>query len=287
MNTLEDFVCYDRMAIEPLAALDWQTEEIPWRNTDTDWNDYAAVVIRSPWDYQEDCDEFLSCLETIEASQAILENPLPLVKWNIEKNYLRDLEQHGMPIVPTLWAKNFARNQINDWRTELHSTELVIKPIVGAAASNTWRMGPNISDETLSQISTAHKDGPFMVQRFLPQISTEGEFSLFYFGGKFSHAILKCPKPGDFRSQEEYGSELISITPESNLLQAGERSLATLQKCGHAIPLYARVDLIRLEETVDGFAIMELELIEPSLYFNMDDASAQRFAEAIDTRLSL
>ena len=285
MDSLEDFVCYDRLAIEPLAALGWHAEEIPWRNPDINWNDYAAVIIRSPWDYQENQDAFLRCLERIEASDTLLENPLPLVKWNFQKTYLRDLEQNGMPIVPTLWASNFEPSQIKAWQTQLKSTELVIKPVVGAAAHNTWRMNAKLSDSTLEEISKAHKDGHFLVQPFLPQIASEGEFSLFYFNGEFSHAILKRPKPGDFRSQEEYGSDLISITPETNLQNAGERCLSSLQQCGHEIPLYARVDLIRLEEGTDGFAIMELELIEPSLYFNMDGAAADRFAQAINTRL--
>ncbi len=285
MDSLEDFVCYDRLAIEPLAALGWQAEEIPWRKPDTNWNEYAAVIIRSPWDYQQNQDQFLACLEKIEASSALLENPLPVVQWNFQKTYLRDLKQNGMPIVPTLWASHFDPCQIAPWQTQLKSTELVIKPVVGAAAQNTWRMGGELSADTLSEISAAHKDGHFMVQRFLPQISTEGEFSLFYFNGDLSHAILKRPKPGDFRSQEEYGSDLISITPETNLRKAGERCLSSLQQCGHAIPLYARVDLIRFEEAIDGFAIMELELIEPSLYFNMDSAAASRFAQAINIRL--
>lgn len=113
-----------------------------------------------------------------------------------------------------------------------------------------------------------------MVQPFMSAIVTEGEFSLFFFGSEYSHAILKTPKTGDFRVQEEYGGQLQRIEPEPLLLALSRQALAAIP----AATLYARIDWVRAGE---GFALMELELIEPSLYFNLDSQAAERFARVL------
>jgi len=110
-----------------------------------------------------------------------------------------------------------------------------------------------------------------LLQPFIESIVTEGEFSLFFFGSEYSHAILKTPKKSDFKVQEEHGGVLTTIEAESSLLVCARQVLAAV----NPKPLYSRVDFIR---TPSGFALMELELIEPSLYFNMDPSSPARFA---------
>jgi glutathione synthase/RimK-type ligase-like ATP-grasp enzyme len=115
-----------------------------------------------------------------------------------------------------------------------------------------------------------------MVQPFMPRILDEGEYSLFYFNGEYSHAILKVPAAGEFRSQEERGAEIRSVTPESLLRSRVEQAMATL----HPAPLYARIDLVR--DAMDDFRVMELELIEPSMYLRTEAGAPARFAQAID-----
>jgi hypothetical protein len=119
-----------------------------------------------------------------------------------------------------------------------------------------------------------------MVQRFMPAILVEGEYSLFFFNGVFSHAILKVPAEGEFRSQEERGADVRAVTPEPSLLRRAESALAAIG----SIPLYARVDMVR-DDTAD-FRVMELELIEPSLYLRTDSGAPPRFAEAVDNWFS-
>ncbi len=115
-----------------------------------------------------------------------------------------------------------------------------------------------------------------MLQPFIRSIVEEGEYSLFYFGSQFSHAILKQPQPGDFRVQEEHGGSFWSVTAEDSLKRVAEQVIHVLAE----ELLYARVDLVRLD---DGQPVLiELELIEPSLYFQEDPASAQLFAETLD-----
>ena len=115
-----------------------------------------------------------------------------------------------------------------------------------------------------------------MVQPFMPRILDEGEFSLFYFNGKYSHCILKVPAGGEFRCQEERGGAIRAVQPADEMKSLGQRVLAALDRT----PLYARIDIIRGE--TGGFLLMELELVEPSLYLKATPLAPQRFAAAID-----
>ncbi|MGY8690993.1 MAG: hypothetical protein ACKVHP_25045 [Verrucomicrobiales bacterium] len=115
-----------------------------------------------------------------------------------------------------------------------------------------------------------------MLQPFIPDVIATGEHSLFYFGGQFSHCVLKTPTTGDFRVQEEHGGLIETAVPAKDLLAAGQRVIDAI---GTSL-LYARVDLVRMPDGAP--ALMEVELIEPSLYFNYDDLSPVKFAEALD-----
>lgn len=277
MDSLENFFAYDDMAFEPLKAQGWQAELISWRKPNVDWSQYAVVVIRSSWDYQSDASAFLTCLEVIESSGARLENPLKLVKWNISKDYLRDMQQQGINIVPTLWFKTFNLAQIQQGFLQFDCQQLVIKPLISANADHTYRITPQSLHAMHKQLASEFAGRPFMLQPFLAAIVEEGEYSLFYFAGNYSHAILKRPKNGDFRVQEEHGGMLQSIEPCEDMLTCARHALASLPDEA----LYARIDLVRHQ---GEFALMEIELIEPSLYFNMDPQAAQRFADAFVER---
>ncbi|MGO4891348.1 ATP-grasp domain-containing protein [Flavobacterium sp. W21_SRS_FM6] len=273
MDSLANFFAYDQLLIEPLAQQGWIADLVSWRSTSVQWADYDVVIIRSTWDYQSDVQAFLQCLVKIEASGARLENSLKLVKWNISKTYLKDMQNQGINIVPTLWFEAFDLAKIQQGFMYFDTEQIVIKPLVSANADDTFRLSV---EQLLAAESTLHhlfNQRPFMLQPFLSAIVEEGEFSLFYFAGHYSHAILKQPKHGDFRVQEEHGGQLKTIEPDEAMLTSARHALASLP--GDA--LYARVDLVRYQ---GEFALMEVELIEPSLYFNMDPASPQRFVNA-------
>jgi glutathione synthase/RimK-type ligase-like ATP-grasp enzyme len=282
MDSLDDFVCYDHLLHQPLAERGWSVDTLPWRHPDIDWDTYDAVLIRSPWDYQQDADAFIKLLERIEASSARLENSLELVKWNIRKTYLRDLEQAGIDIVPTLWAEGLDERLSGAVEKLGSPRALILKPQVSANADDTFRIAAHRWPVELQQLKPLFDRRPLMLQPYLPAIEQEGEFSLFYFGGAYSHAILKTPASGDFRVQEEHGGRLLGIEPDATLRSVADRVLDGISRLLQE-PLYARVDLVR-----DGAAwrLMEVELIEPSLYFNMDPLSAARFAEAFERRMA-
>lgn len=282
MASLQDFVCYDHLLHQPLAERGWCVSTIDWRRDDTPWQDYEAVIIRSPWDYQQDPELFLARLDQIVASGARLENSRELVRWNIRKTYLRELEELGVVLVPTLWGDRFDTRWIDRLGDLGDPDELVIKPQVSANADDTYRFARKEWKERSRQLYRIFKERPCMLQACIPAITDEGEYSLFYFGGDYSHAILKSPKAGDFRVQEEHGGQLRSVAPEPALRESADAVLQAIVRT-QELPLYARIDLVRHQ---DRFLLMEVELIEPSLYFNMDTQSARRFADAFVARMA-
>lgn len=282
MDSLADFEAYDYLFDAPLLALGWETELISWRKADVNWSSYDAVIIRTPWDYQDDMDGFLSVLTAIEESTAHLENSLAVVRWNINKSYLQTLAKNGVLIVPTLWPEQCSVNEIAGYFAHFATDQIVLKPRVSANADNTFWLTKADFTAQESLISAAFIDRELMVQPFISSVCQEGEFSLFYFNGQYSHAILKTPADGDFRVQEEHGGRLLSIEPEAELRRVADHTMQVIQ-AQHGELLYARVDFVRYQDT---FALMEAELIEPSLYFNMDHESPERFAKAFVARMA-
>lgn len=263
----------DEHAVEPLARRGIEVETIPWDRPDTDWKRYDLVVIRSTWDYQHHAETFLATLEEIEAATRLC-NSSAIARWNMRKTYLRELEQQGVPIVPTIWREGLARGGLRTLFDELGSDEAVIKPVMSGNAEGAWRLDHEHARDLAGVIEAYFHGRPLMMQAFEQAIVEEGEFSLIYMGGAFSHAILKVPKSGDFRVQEEHGAEIVAIKPEPALRAAADAAMAAI---GEKL-LYGRADLVRHGA---GFRLMELELVEPALYLRMDPGAPDRFADCI------
>lgn len=275
-----DFVIDDDLAIQPLSELGWRVSTLPWRQTDRPWSDFDIVIIRSTWDYWNSLPEFLAALEEING-QTRLANPLGLVRWNLEKTYLRDLEENGnIEIVPTLWPGSLQAGSIEDFQQALASKDIVIKPVVGANGERVVRVTPDKSLEYKKHIVDWYRDRPCMVQPFISGVLIEGEYSLFFFNGVYSHAISKVPADGEFRSQEERGAEIRMCSPGESLLDSAQNAIDALG----SPPLYARVDMVR--GPAGNWLLMELELIEPSLYLRTAPGAAGGFAAAIEQWVS-
>ena len=277
MHSLDGFECDDELTLEPLRHCGIEVASIPWRET-TEWQQFDAVVVRSPWDYQSRFQEFIEVLRTIDRSGTQLWNPLALMEWNLHKSYLFDLQSRGVPIVPTIRGSDLTADRLRSLPAELGTPEIVMKPIVGAGAHRTHRLRFPWTDVAEEAAVSDHAASEYLAQPYLRAIADEGEYSLIYLEGQLSHAILKTPKPGDFRSQEEFGSRLAQITPDAQLQSHGDRVMAALP----TPPLYGRVDLIRHN---GGFALMEVELVEPALYLRQALGAAERFAAALANML--
>ncbi len=279
-DNLEDFFIYDDLVKPHLAKLGWKVDDVSWTNETVDYNTYDAVVVRSTWDYQAHPEQFLATLTRIEKSSAKLENPLALMQWNFTKSYLKELQAKGVDILPTIWLSEFDGKAIKEAFGHFNTQEIIIKPLISANADHTYRLSEEDFLFQQQSLKEAMKGREIMVQAFEKNIIAQGEFSLFYFNDEYSHTINKLPAKGDFRVQEEHGGELVSTEPTPSMLALAQKTLKALPTSA----LYARIDML---ETTTGFAIIEVELIEPSLYFNMDKASPKRFANALLARLNI
>nr|WP_297349874.1 hypothetical protein [uncultured Glaciecola sp.] len=276
---LEEFFVYDRLLEAPLKSLGWELTEVSWHAKNHNWDQYDAVIVRSTWDYQAHCEDFLACLQVIDNSAAVLCNSMSLIEWNISKRYLKELENKGVPIIPTLWADELKESNFAAAFAKFDCDEIVIKPYISANADGTYRLTPAKVTEQLPLIMQEYKDRSAMIQPFLTSILEEGEYSLFYFNSQYSHAICKKPAKGDFRVQEEHGGQLTSIEPSKAMFAIAEQTIDALPEEA----LYARVDIVSLN---GALMIIEVELIEPSLYFNMDDTSAEFFANVFASQFA-
>ncbi|MFC4701117.1 RimK family alpha-L-glutamate ligase [Glaciecola siphonariae] len=273
-DNLEDFFVYDDLVKPFLRRLGWAVEDVSWRNKYIDYNQFELVVVRSTWDYQDDADAFLACLRRIEQSNAVLENAYDLMHWNISKSYLQDLSNKGVQTLPTLWPERFSLTEVEDAFNHFNTEKLIIKPLVSANADHTYLFTKTELGKIATRLEQTFSDRAFMIQAFEKSVKTQGEYSLFYFGNAFSHGICKMPAQDDFRVQEEHGGQLTSLVPTEPMLALAEQTIQALP----APALYARIDMLNTER---GLEIIEVELIEPSLYFNMDEDSASRFAQVI------
>lgn len=273
MDDMGDFVSDAELAVAPMAELGWAVEMVPWRRA-VDWDDYDLVYICTPWDYQDDVDAFLDVLETIERSPALLVNGLDLVLWNLEKTYLRELEMRGADIVPSRFFERFDADRVAACFRAHGTDRIVVKPVVGANADHIAVLTEPLADATADELRQVFTDRPFFVQPFVDSVQTEGEYSLFFLGGDYSHAILKTPKPGDFRTQEEHGADILGIEAPADLVETAHSVLGVV----NPQPVYVRADFVRSR---GRFLLMELELIEPSLYLRTDPGAPARFATAL------
>jgi len=280
MTDRQGYTIDDELALAPLGERGILVDTLAWNQEGIDWSRYGLVVVRSTWDYQHRIEAFLARLAEIEASGARLQNDLDLMRWNLDKRYLRDLAEQAVPTIPTLWLDRLPAGALASLFDELQTEVMILKPQVGAGAHGAWKLTRDNLAGQASEIEAFYGDRTLMAQPFVPSVESEGEISLIFFEGHFSHALQKLPKTGDFRSQEEFGSRLTPLTPEPELLSTAELALATLS----SPPLYARVDLLR-SPTPQQFWLIELELVEPSLYLSLDPQAPTRFAEAITHQL--
>lgn len=277
-DDLEDYFVWDNLLIQPFSQHGVHVDVISWHVTDIDWSQYDAVIVRSTWDYQEHADAFIDKLIEITKHDTVLINPLSLMQWNISKRYLQILQTQGITIIPSVFFDSVAISDIYAQFAYFDTQEIIIKPLISANSDNTFRLDHTNLIAQAGPLSNIFSTTPCVIQPFLDSVINEGEYSLFYFNGEYSHTIRKVPKSGDFRVQEEHGGELITVIPDERQLSAAAKVLAALPEKS----LYARVDLIRnpRAQKDDIWQLMEVELIEPSLYFNMDEASPERFVQA-------
>ncbi|MCB2378424.1 hypothetical protein LGH70_12565 [Hymenobacter sp. BT635] len=269
--TVED---EDTLLTRHLRSQGHQVAPRVWTNPAVDWAGYDKVVVKSPWDYFDRVDDFYAWLDRMDATGIELLNPSHIIRWNADKKYLRDLEQAGVKIVPTHWLPKGSTVVIDELFDLLKSDQLVVKPAVSGGAKNTFTLTRPETAERLPLLTELVQHEDFLVQPFQPEIQTEGEWSLVYLGGKYSHCVLKTPKSGDFRVQHYLGGGIEPRKAPAHLRQAADSIVAQFaQGC-----LYARVDGV---DSHGEFLLMELELIEPFLYLDSSEGAFARYEAAL------
>jgi glutathione synthase/RimK-type ligase-like ATP-grasp enzyme len=263
----------DRLVLEPLRARGIEVTPVVW-DAPGRYPRERPVVIRSCWDYHRKPAEFVQWARGLSGDGVALWNPAPVVDWTHDKSYLRDLEAKGVRIPQTAWVKPGAEVDLATVLADRGWPKAVVKPPVSASAWRTFVTEPHTASDHEPAWRELLLDSGAMVQEFVSEVQTAGEWSLLFFGGEFSHAVLKRPRDGDFRVQSELGGTAVPADPPAPLLDAARRLLSLIDE-----PLlFARVDGVEVDET---FTLMELELIEPVLFLGADPAAPARFADAI------
>jgi glutathione synthase/RimK-type ligase-like ATP-grasp enzyme len=234
--------------------------------------DYPLVLGVLTWGYYERHPDWLAATALWGRAGVRIANPAPVLSWNSDKSYLRRLEAAGVPIPPTLWTDGVTEDEVRAAFDRFGTETLVVKPTVSGGAWKTARLarGDALTDAP---------DGPAMIQPFLPDLVANGELSLLFFGGRFSHAVMKRARAGDFRVQVQYGGDYALVPePPAGAVALAERVLAAIDE-----PLlYARIDMV---ETAAGWLLMEAELVEPDFYLSQAPDGGRLFAEAVRSAL--
>lgn len=249
-----------------------------WSRTDWDWRQTKLAIFRSTWDYAHQLPAFLKWLETV-STQTHLINSLKMIRWNLDKHYLLDLKHAGVHTVPTYFAEKGSKASLQELALKFNWKSFVFKPVISAGARQTYRGSLNEIDLSEKIWKDLLNQESMMLQPFQPSITQEGEISLIFIGGVFSHAIRKVPKSGDFRVQDDHGGTVYAYHASVEEIAFGTHAI---QACDPH-PLYARVDCIR--DTAWQLAIMELELLEPELFLRFHPPSADALAQALQKKL--
>lgn len=260
----------ERLGIRPVVCI--------WNDPDVDWSTFDAVLIRTTWDYFKHYAAFLHWLDRLDQLCIPTINDSRLLRWNSDKRYLLELAQHGVGIIPTRLAGG---RELCGALAAMTGQQVVVKPTISGSAWHTLR--GTVGDEVFAQaVAQLPLEYDYLVQPFVPEIVTDGEWSLLYFAGEFSHAVIKRPASGDYRVQGEYGGSAEPIQPSAATLDAAKRALAAVATIGHGDQVYVRVDGVIC---AGEFLIMELELIEPFLHLAVRPVAAERLAMQIALRL--
>jgi glutathione synthase/RimK-type ligase-like ATP-grasp enzyme len=245
-----------------------------WDNSSFDWSSTKFILFRTIWDYFDRFDDFTEWLERIGTKTKMI-NPYNTIRWNMDKHYLQDMDKMGINIPPTLFIETGDSRSLNEVVTESTWNDFILKPAVSGAGRHTYRfqMDSIANHETIFE--KLIKNESMLLQEFQQNVLTHGEVAFILIAGKFSHAILKKAKPGDFRVQDDFGGTIHEYLASKEEIDFSEAIISTCDP----IPVYARVDLIR--DNHNKLCLSELELIEPELWFRKKPEAADLLAEKI------
>jgi glutathione synthase/RimK-type ligase-like ATP-grasp enzyme len=263
----------DQLLIPAMAKVNIEATVVIWNDKTVNWSDFDYLIFRNTWDYFEKEAEFNLWLNQIEHLGIKTLNSIDIIKKNKHKFYLREMEKQGIKILPTVFIDKMDTLDI-DKIIPSHWKKVVIKPAFSAGSYQTEVF--ELKD--IRKINTDYKkiasEKELLLQEFMPEIQTLGETSFIFFDKKFSHAVNKKPAAGDFRIQVQFGGQYTLVHPSAELIGKAQQIVNTFT----GALLYARVDGIVIDNELH---LMEVECIEPDLYFNLSEGSMERFVSAV------
>jgi len=271
---LRNILSDDGLLQEALTRRGLTSLRVDWADPAIDWSLFRCAVFRSTWDYHERFAEFSAWLGRVECETRLC-NVGSTVRWNLDKHYLADLADRGVPVVPSRFLERGSTRTLADVLAETGWDESVIKPCVSGAARHTYRTNRRTAGDRQPLLTALLAQEAMIVQPFQADIARTGEDTLMVFGGRYSHAVRKVARLGDFRVQDDHGGSAHEYRPTDEQIALAERVVAGCQP----LPVYGRVDMLR--DNDGRLAVMELELIEPELWLRYHPPAAEAFAAGV------
>jgi len=262
----------DQKLIPLFAAHHFDVEALIWDDSAVDWSTFDYLIFRNTWDYYEKEVAFNKWLEKIKQLGIPTFNSIATIQKNKHKFYLKELQSKGVLVLPTIFLEKNTSISLAEIIPQ-HWQKMVVKPAFSAGSYLTKLVDRIDFEEIETEFATHFSTKDFLIQEYRPEIKIVGETSFIFFNGKFSHAVNKKPVENDFRVQFQYGGKYSLIEPSTDLILQAEAILTHF----HEKLLYARIDGIIIENQLH---LMEVELLEPDLYFDLAVGSRERFVTA-------
>lgn len=264
----------DQQLVDYLKKMGFLPQLEIWNNPTVNWRNFDLVILKSPWDYFNQIEEFRNWLSKLAEGQIPMLNPISMVQWNADKHYLLDIEAAGLAIAPCHFLESGDSLELSSYFQSLACEQFIIKPAVSGGAKHTYLVDKHNVTNTAEIIGNLLEKESFIIQPYIKEIVEDGEWSFLFFGGKFSHAVLKKAKSGDFRVQHAHGGTVESPEIPLDWIDTAQEYVDQFAKNS----LYARVDGVF---KAGKFLLIELELIEPFLFLNYHEKSFENYATAL------
>jgi glutathione synthase/RimK-type ligase-like ATP-grasp enzyme len=269
----------DALLAEALQKRGFKVTRKKWDEGTFNWADTRYAVFRTPWDYFSRYDEFLPWFENTAKMTRFI-NPPEIIKWNIDKHYLVELEKAGINIPPTIFIEPGDKGSLAEFCSKTHWKEFILKPAVSGGAWHTYQFNKDGIAEHEKIFGELIKARAMVLQQFQDNITSEGEISFLLFGGKYSHAVIKKATANDYRVQANLGGTVEDYYPSRDEIQFAEN---VIQLSPQNI-VYARVDV--MHDNNDELCLMELEIFEPELWMRRHPPAVNTFAELLSAHIS-
>ncbi|WP_425639224.1 ATP-grasp domain-containing protein [Algoriphagus yeomjeoni] len=273
-NTLDE----NQMLSGILSELQISHEIVSWSDPEVKWEQFSLLLIKSTWDYFDYYPEFLSWIDKIKKLGIPALNSMDTILWNSSKRYLLEIESKGYPVIAGMILEKGMPISKENIESKITSKTWVVKPLVSGGAKNTLKINSENWENHVDKIQSWVKEEAFLVQPFVTEIEEVGEYSLIFFNGMFSHAVLKTPASKDFRVQHYFGGTIKPVNPSESMLASCQNLINEFA----ADSLYVRVDGVEIDSV---FNLMELEMIEPYLFLAISAEALLNYKKAISSRL--